>query len=225
MNKNLFHILVVDDDDKIRDLVRQYLEENQFLVTTAKDAMDARRKMEIIKFDILVLDIMMPEESGLSLTKYIKENNPTPIILLTARGEVQNRIEGLELGADDYLGKPFEPKELLLRINNILNKTQVPILAEEIHVGKTLINLKKLSIKINNKIKKMNPQEKKILEKMLGSPGKVFSRGDIGKIIKISKERTIDVMITRLRQKIESTPKNPKYLQTIRGSGYVLWIK
>ena len=225
MNKNLFHILVVDDDDKIRDLVRQYLEENQFLVTTAKDAMDARRKMEIIKFDILVLDIMMPEESGLSLTKYIKENNPTPIILLTARGEVQNRIEGLELGADDYLGKPFEPKELLLRINNILNKTQVPILAEEIHVGKTLINLKKLSIKINNKIKKMNPQEKKILEKMLGSPGKVFSRGDIGKIIKISKERTIDVMITRLRQKIESNPKNPKYLQTIRGSGYVLWIK
>jgi len=225
MNKNLFHILVVDDDDKIRDLVRQYLEENQFLVTTAKDAMDARRKMEIIKFDILVLDIMMPEESGLSLTKYIKENNPTPIILLTARGEVQNRIEGLELGADDYLGKPFEPKELLLRINNILNKTQVPILAEEIHVGKTLINLKKLSIKINNKIKKMNPQEKKILEKMLGSPGKVFSRGDIGKIIKISKERTIDVMITRLRQKIESNPKNPKYLQTIRGSGYVLWIE
>ena len=225
MNKNLFHILVVDDDDKIRDLVRQYLEENQFLVTTAKDAMDARRKMEIIKFDILVLDIMMPEESGLSLTKYIKENNPTPIILLTARGEVQNRIEGLELGADDYLGKPFEPKELLLRINNILNKTQVPILAEEIHVGKELINLKKLSIKINNKIKKMNPQEKKILEKMLGSPGKVFSRGDIGKIIKISKERTIDVMITRLRQKIESNPKNPKYLQTIRGSGYVLWIE
>ena len=225
MNKNLFHILVVDDDDKIRDLVRQYLEENQFLVTTAKDAMDARRKMEIIKFDILVLDIMMPEESGLSLTKYIKENNPTPIILLTARGEVQNRIEGLELGADDYLGKPFEPKELLLRINNILNKTQVPILAEEIHVGKTLINLKKLSIKINNKIKKMNPQEKKILEKMLGSPGKVFSRGDIGKIIKISKERTIDVMITRLRQKIESAPKNPKYLQTIRCSGYLIWIK
>ena len=225
MNKNLFHILVVDDDDKIRDLVRQYLEENQFLVTTAKDAMDARRKMEIIKFDILVLDIMMPEESGLSLTKYIKENNPTPIILLTARGEVQNRIEGLELGADDYLGKPFEPKELLLRINNIMNKTQVPILAEEIHVGKALINLKKLSIKINNKIKKMNPQEKKILEKMLGSPGKVFSRGDIGKIIKISKERTIDVMITRLRQKIESNPKNPKYLQTIRGSGYVLWIE
>ena len=144
MNKNLFHILVVDDDDKIRDLVRQYLEENQFLVTTAKDAMDARRKMEIIKFDILVLDIMMPEESGLSLTKYIKENNPTPIILLTARGEVQNRIEGLELGADDYLGKPFAPKELLLRIKNILNKIEKPILPDEIYVGSTLINLRKL---------------------------------------------------------------------------------
>ena len=225
MNRNLFHILVVDDDDKIRDLVRQYLEENQFLVTTAKDAMDARRKMEIIKFDILVLDIMMPEESGLSLTKYIKENNPTPIILLTARGEVQNRIEGLELGADDYLGKPFEPKELLLRIKNILNKIEKPILPDEIYVGSTLINLKKLYIKINNRTKKINSQEKKVLEKMLGSPGKVFSRDDIGKIINISKERTVDVMITRLRQKIESAPKNPKYLQTIRGSGYVLWIE
>ena len=225
MNKNLFHILVVDDDDKIRDLVRQYLEENQFLVTTAKDAMDARRKMEIIKFDILVLDIMMPEESGLSLTKYIKENNPTPIILLTARGEVQNRIEGLELGADDYLGKPFEPKELLLRIKNILNKTKKIPLPNEVYIGNALINLKKLSIKLNEKVIKINPQERKVLEKMLESPGEVFSREDIGKIINISKERTIDVMITRLRQKIESTPKNPKYLQTIRGSGYVLWIK
>ena len=225
MNKNIFHILVVDDDDRIRELVKQYLEEKNFLVTTAKDALDAKKKLEILKFDILILDIMMPGESGLSLTKEIKKNNSTPIVLLTAKGEIEDRIEGLELGADDYLGKPFEPKELLLRINNILNKTQVPILAEEIHVGKALINLKKLSIKINNKIKKMNPQEKKILEKMLGSPGKVFSREDIGKIIKISKERTIDVMITRLRQKIESNPKNPKYLQTIRGSGYVLWIE
>ena len=225
MNKNTFHILVVDDDDRIRELVKEYLEENKLLVTTAKDALDAKEKLQIIKFDILILDIMMPGESGLDLTREIKKNSSIPIILLTAKGQTKDRIEGLELGADDYLGKPFEPKELLLRINNILNKTQVPILAEEIHVGKTLINLKKLSIKINNKIKKMNPQEKKILEKMLGSPGKVFSRGDIGKIIKISKERTIDVMITRLRQKIESTPKNPKYLQTIRGSGYVLWIK
>ena len=225
MNKNIFHILVVDDDDRIRELVKQYLEENKFLVTTAKDALDAKKKIEIVKFDILVLDIMMPGESGLSLTKDIKKNNSTPIILLTAKGETQDRIKGLESGADDYLGKPFEPKELLLRIKNILNKTQVPVLPEEIYIGDVLINLKKLSIKINNQTKKINPQEKKVLEKMLRSPGKVFSRDDIGKIINISKERTIDVMITRLRQKIESNPKNPKYLQTIRGSGYVLWIE
>ena len=225
MNKNAFHILVVDDDDRIRELVKQYLKENNFLVTTAKDALDARKKLEIVKFDILILDIMMPGESGLSLTKDVKKNNPAPIILLTAKGETQDRIEGLELGADDYLGKPFEPKELLLRIKNILNKIKNPILPDKIYVGDVLINLKKLYIKINDKIIKINPQEKKVLEKMIESPGKVFSRDNIGKIINISKERTIDVMITRLRQKIESQPKNPKYLQTIRGSGYVLWIK
>ena len=225
MNRNIFHILVVDDDDRIRELVKEYLMENNFLVTTANNAIEARKKIEIIKFDILILDIMMPGESGLSLTKDIKKNNATPIILLTAKGETQNRIEGLELGADDYLGKPFEPKALLLRIKNILNKIEKPILPDEIYVGSTLINLKKLYIKTNNKIKKINSQERKVLEKMLGSPGKVFSRDDIGKIINISKERTVDVMITRLRQKIESAPKNPKYLQTIRGSGYVLWIE
>jgi len=225
MNKNIFHILVVDDDDRIRELVKQYLEENNFLVTSAKDALDARKKLEIVKFDILILDIMMPGESGLSLTKEVKKKSSTPIILLTAKGEAQDRIKGLELGADDYLGKPFEPKELLLRIKNILYKIQKPILADEIYIGNTIVNLKKLEIKINNKIKKINPQEKKVLEKMLESPGKIFSRNDIGKIINILKERTIDVMITRLRQKIESNPKNPKYLQTIRGSGYVLWIE
>ena len=225
MNKNIFHILVVDDDDRIRELVKQYLEENNFLVTSAKDALDARKKLEIVKFDILILDIMMPGESGLSLTKEVKKKGSTPIILLTAKGETQDRIKGLELGADDYLGKPFEAKELLLRIKNILYKIQKPILPDEIYIGNTMINLKKLEIKINNKIKKINPQEKKVLEKMLESPGKIFSRDNIGKIINISKERTIDVMITRLRQKIEFNSKNPKYLQTIRGSGYVLWIE
>jgi len=225
MNKKIFHILAVDDDDRIRELVKEYLIENNFLVTTAKDAVDAKKKLEIVKFDIIILDIMMPGEDGLSLTKEIKKNNPIPIILLTAKGETSDRIEGLELGADDYLGKPFEPKELLLRIKNILNKIQKPILPDEIYIGNTLVNLKKFHIKINNKIKKINPQERKILEKMLEYPGKIFSRDDIGKIINVSKERTIDVMITRLRQKIESYPKNPKYLQTIRGAGYVLWIK
>ena len=224
MNKNIFHILVVDDDDRIRELVKQYLEENNFLVTTAIDAFDAKNKLDIIKFDILILDIMMPGKSGLSLTNEIKKVNSTPIILLTAKGETADRIKGLELGADDYLGKPFEPKELLLRIKNILNKIQKPPAPNEIYIGNALINLKKLNININNKTITMNPQEKKILGKMLEEPGKIFSRDDIGKIINISKERTIDVMITRLRQKIESNPKNPKYLQTIRGSGYVLWI-
>ena len=225
MNKNIFHILVVDDDDRIRELVKQYLEENNFLVTTAIDAFDAKNKLDIIKFDILILDIMMPGKSGLSLTNEIKKINSTPIILLTAKGETADRIQGLELGADDYLGKPFEPKELLLRIKNILNKIQKPPAPNEIYIGNALINLKKSNIKINNKTIKINPQEKKILGKMLEEPGKIFSRDDIGKIINISKERTIDVMITRLRQKIESSPKNPKYLQTIRGSGYVLWIE
>ena len=225
MNKNIFHILVVDDDDRIRELVKQYLEENNFLVTTAADAFEAKKKIDIIKFDILILDIMMPGKSGLSLTKEIKKTNQTPVILLTAKGETTDRIQGLEIGADDYLGKPFEPKELLLRIKNILNKTQKPHFPNEIYIGNALINLKKLDIKINEKILKINPQEKKVLEKMIEIPGKVFSREEIGKIINISKERTIDVMITRLRQKIESNPKNPKYLQTIRGSGYVLWIE
>ena len=225
MNKNIFHILVVDDDDRIRELVKQYLEENNFLVTTAIDASDAKKKITIIKFDILILDVMMPGKSGLSLTKEIKQNSSIPIILLTAKGETSDRIKGLELGADDYLGKPFEPKELLLRIKNILNKIKKVLLDDAIYIGNALVNLKKSNIKIKNKYLKINPQEKMILEKMLELPGKIFSRDDIGKIINISKERTIDVMITRLRQKVESNPKNPKYLQTIRGSGYVLWVE
>jgi two-component system phosphate regulon response regulator OmpR len=225
MNKKVFHILVVDDDDRIRELVKEYLEENNFLVTTAINAQEAKDKLNIIKFDILILDIMMPGQSGLSLTSEVKKKNSTPIILLTAKGEAVDRIEGLELGADDYLGKPFEPKELLLRINNILSKIQKPSTPNEISIGDALINLKKLNITINSKNIKINPQEKNVLEKMLEVPGKVFSREDIGKIINISKERTIDVIITRLRQKIESNPKNPKYLQTIRGAGYVLWIE
>jgi len=225
MNKYAAHALVVDDDDRIRSLVKEYLEKNEFLVSTAINSIEAKKKLEIIKFDIIILDIMMPGESGLSLTKEVKKNNPTPIILLTAKGETEDRISGLQLGADDYLGKPFDPKELLLRIKNIIYKTKKPSLPEEMYIGNTQVNLKKLIIKINNQIKKINPQEKKILERMLASPGKIFAREDIGKIINISKERTIDVMITRLRQKIESNPKNPKYLQTIRGSGYVLWIE
>ena len=219
------HILVVDDDDGIRNLVKQYLNENNFLVTTAKDAEDAKEKVSIIKFDIIVLDIMMPGKSGLDFTIENKEKINTPIILLTAKGEADERIKGLETGADDYLPKPFEPKELVLRIKNILNKTKIKNKKRIIEFDNIIINLNKLLISKNNKDYKINSTEKIILEKMINAPGETFSRDSIGKLIGIDKERSVDVIITRLRKKIEIDPKNPKYLQTLRGEGYVLWIE
>ena len=226
MHKFLAHILVVDDDDKIRNLVKQYLADNKYLVTTAKDAFEAKEKIEIIKFDLVVLDIMMPKKSGLELTAEIKKGFiDIPIILLTAKGLADERVTGLEFGADDYLGKPFEPKELLLRIKNILNKTLIKSKISKILIGISSIDLDKLTIDKNGKKYKINTAEKMILEKMINASGKIFSRQEIGKLIKIDKERSVDVIITRLRKKIEDTPKNPKYLQTIRGEGYVLWIE
>ena len=218
------HILVVDDDDGIRELVKQFLNQNKYLVTTAKSSEDALDKVKIIKFDLIVLDIMMPGKSGLD---FINENKKleTPIILLTAKGQPNERIEGLEIGADDYLPKPFEPKELILRIQNILNKTIKIELKRVIDFENVKIDLNKLLIIKNNKEFKINNTEKTILEKMINNPGKTFSREDIGQLINLNKERSIDVIITRLRKKIEIDPKNPKFLQTIRGSGYVLWIK
>ena len=225
MDKYLAHILVVDDDDRIRELVKQYLLENKYLVTTAKDAFDAKNKIEIIKFDLIVLDIMMPKKSGLELTSEIKKEIDLPIILLTAKGETSERVTGLEFGADDYLSKPFEPKELLLRIRNILNKTLQKNNINKISIGNSILDLSKLTINRDGKKYKINNTEKLILEKMIRSSGKVFSREEIGKLININKERSIDVIITRLRQKVETDSKNPQYLQTIRGSGYVLWIE
>ena len=225
MDKYLAHILVVDDDDRIRELVKQYLLENKYLVTTAKDAFDAKNKIEIIKFDLIVLDIMMPKKSGLELTSEIKKEIDLPIILLTAKGETSERVMGLEFGADDYLSKPFEPKELLLRIRNILNKTLQKNNINKISIGNSNLDLNKLIINRDGKKYKINNTEKLILEKMIRSSGKVFSREEIGKLININKERSIDVIITRLRQKVETDSKNPQYLQTIRGSGYVLWIE
>ena len=224
MDKYLAHILVVDDDDRIRELVKQYLLENKYLVTTAKDAFDAKNKIEIIKFDLIVLDIMMPKKSGLELTSEIKKEVDLPIILLTAKGETSERVTGLEFGADDYLSKPFEPKELLLRIRNILSKTLQKNNVSKISIGNSNLDLNKLIINKNGKKYKINNTEKLILEKMIRSSGKIFSREEIGKLININKERSIDVIITRLRQKVEIDSKNPQYLQTIRGSGYVLWI-
>ena len=225
MENNKNHILIVDDDDKIRNLLKEYLFDNQFIVSTAEDATQAKDKLEIIKFDVIILDVMMPGQSGYDLTKEIKNDDKVPIILLTAKGEVENRIKGLELGADDYLGKPFEPKELLLRIKNILNKKNKADLKSYYKIGKAHINLNKMTIILNDKILKINNSEKKVLSEMLANPGTTFSRDEIGKISGIGQERSIDVMITRLRQKLEINPKNPKYLQTIRGAGYVLWIE
>jgi len=225
MEKNKIHVLVVDDDDRIRNLLKEYLNSKELIVSTANDADQAKKRLEIFKFDLIVLDVMMPGQSGYELTKEIRNKFNIPIILLTAKGEVENRIKGLELGADDYLGKPFEPKELLLRINNIISKNKSLELKKNYLLGTTEVNLNKLTIKSNNKIKKINLAEKKVLVEMLSNPGKTYSREEIGKISGISQERSIDVMVTRLRQKIEINPKNPKYLQTIRGSGYVLWIE
>ena len=225
MNKFIGHILVVDDDDGIRNLVKQYLTENNFLITTANNAEDAKEKISIIKFDLIVLDIMMPGKTGLEFTLENKDKINTPIILLTAKGEAIERVKGLEIGADDYLPKPFEPKELILRIKNILDKTKSKNQKKIIEFDNIKINLSKSLIIQNKKEFKINNTEKIILEKMINAPGQTFSRESIGKLIDLDKERSIDVIITRLRKKIEIDPKNPKYLQTIRGAGYVLWIE
>ena len=225
MNNFIAHILVVDDDDGIRSLVKQYLNENNYLVTTANNAEDAAEKILIIKFDLIVLDVMMPGKNGLQFIQENKKKIDTPIILLTAKRETNDRVEGLEIGADDYLPKPFEPKELTLRIKNILDKTKKNDQKRIIEFDNIKIDLNKLLIFKNEREFKINNTEKIILEKMINEKGKTFSREDIGKLIDLDKERSIDVIITRLRKKIEINPKNPKYLQTLRGVGYVLWIE
>jgi len=225
MDNFIAHILVVDDDDGIRSLVKKYLNENNYLVTTASNAEDAARKIKIIKFDLIILDIMMPGKSGLEFIHENKKKLDSPIILLTAKGEPNERIEGLETGADDYLPKPFEPKELILRIKNIIEKTKKNDQKRIIKFANIKIDLNKQLIFKNDEEFKINNTEKIILEKMINNPGKTFAREDIGLLIDLDKERSIDVIITRLRKKIEIDPKNPKFLQTIRGAGYVLWIE
>ena len=225
MEKIKYHILVVDDDDRIRVLVKEYLNENGFVISTGNSAEEAKIKLNYFEFDLIVLDVMMPGQNGFELTKEIRKNSNIPIMLLTAKGEVENRIEGLELGVDDYLGKPFEPKELLLRIKNIIKKNKKIDLNKVNKIGEAKVDLNKMLIKLNNKVNKINNAEKKVLVEMFANPGKTYTRIQIGEISSITQERSIDVMITRLRQKIELNPKNPKYLQTIRGSGYVLWIE
>ena len=225
MEKINSHLLIVDDDDRIRELVKEYLTENNYIISTANSAEEAKKLIGNFKFDLIVLDVMMPGQSGFEMTNEIKRNSSIPIILLTAKGEVDDRVHGLELGADDYLSKPFEPRELLLRIKNIISKSKKIDFNKIYSIGESKVDINKMTITLNTKIKKINNAEKKVLIEMIANPGKVFSRTEIGIISNIKQERSIDVMITRLRQKIETAPKNPKYLQTIRGSGYVLWIK
>jgi two-component system phosphate regulon response regulator OmpR len=225
MDNSKIHILIIDDDEKIRDLLKQYLKNNNFFVSTAMNASDAEEKFKIIKFDLAIIDIMMPGKDGLQLTKEIRERIDVPIILLTAKGEPDDRVRGLELGAEDYLPKPFEPKELLLRIKNVIKRVKKDKnLINLIKIGKANINIKKMEIQKENIKIKINASEKILLENMISSAGKIFSREEISKITNLTQERSIDVLVTRLRQKIEPDPKNPKYLQTIRGSGYVLWL-
>ena len=225
MNEFIAHILVVDDDDGIRSLVKQYLNKNNFLVTTSSSAENATEKISIIKFDLIILDVMMTGKSGLDFIQENKKMIDTPIILLTAKGETSDIVEGLEIGADDYLAKPFEPKELVLRIKNILTKTIKKDQKKIIKFDNIRIDLNKLLIFKNGNEFKINITEKIILKKMINDPGRIFTRQEIGKLIDLNKERSIDVIITRLRKKIEIDPKNPKYLQTLRGAGYVLWIE
>jgi two-component system phosphate regulon response regulator OmpR len=225
MDNSKIHILIIDDDDKIRELLKQYLKNNNFIISTAINAPDAEEKLKIFKFDMAIIDIMMPGKDGLQLTKEIRENLDLPIILLTAKGEAEDRIKGLEIGAEDYLAKPFEPKELLLRISNIIrrikkNKNTIDL----IKIGKVFINVHKMVIQKDKKIIKINTSEKTLLENMINSAGKTFSREEISRITNLTQERSIDVLVTRIRKKIEPDPKNPKYLQTVRGSGYVLWL-
>jgi len=202
MDNSKIHILIVDDDDKIRDLLKQYLKNNNFFVSTAINASDAEEKLKIVKFDLAIIDIMMPGKDGLQLTKEIRENIDLPIILLTAKGEAEDRVRGLELGAEDYLPKPFEPKELLLRIKNVIKRIKKDKhIINVIKIGKANINIKKMEIQKDRKIIKINASEKILLENMISSAGKIFSREEISKITNLIQERSIDVLVTRLRQK------------------------
>ena len=224
MTLTMPHILIVDDDDKIRDLLKDFLTENNFLVSTAADAEEALEKLNFISFDLIIIDIMMPGMSGYDLTKKIRESTLVPLIHLTAMGETKNVIHGLEIGADDYIGKPFEPKELLLRIKNILNKISKKLNKEKIQLDSLILDLKNGKITGGGKDLSLNDNEIKILSVLSSNPGESFSRELLIKTLGFTQERTLDVCVNRLRKKIEKNPKIPKFLKTKRGSGYVLWI-
>jgi len=224
------HLLIVDDDERIRDLLRRFLARNGFLVTVARDAAHARRVLSGLDFDLIVLDVMMPGEDGVALTAALRDTHTTPILLLTAKGETGDRIKGLEAGADDYLAKPFEPKELLLRINAILRR--VPAAEPEatapkvLHMGPVRYDIERAELLRGEDPVRLTATEVQLMRIFSENLGEPVSRAklveDLGRDRGQAQERAIDVQITRLRRKIEADPKQPRYLQTVRGEGYML---
>lgn len=220
---NAPHVLVVDDDRRIRDLLAQFLAENGFRVTTAEDAANARAAMRGIAFDLLVLDVMMPGESGFSFAETIRADRDTPILMLTARAEPDHRIKGLEIGVEDYLTKPFEPRELLLRINNILRRQGgAKSLSDAIRMGDFIFYVDRGELQHQGKTVRLTERERDLMRHFAQKPGTAISRLDLAKTGMNGSERAVDVQINRLRQKIEADPGNPVYLQTVRGKGYIL---
>lgn len=224
------HLLIVDDDERIRGLLQKFLIRNGFLVSAARDAAHARRILEGLDFDMIVLDVMMPGEDGVSLTKAIRETSATPIMLLTAKGETEDRIAGLEAGADDYLSKPFEPKELLLRINAILRRVpdagDVDTSPKFLNLGPIRYDIERGEMWQGEDLVRLTATESQLMKIFSATPGEPISRAklveDLGRDRGQAQERAVDVQITRLRRKIETDPKQPRYLQTVRGAGYML---
>ena len=224
MNEPVAHVLVVDDDLRLREVLRKYLIRNGFMVTTAEDAADARAKLKSLSFDLIVLDVMMPGESGLELTDSLRRENPVPILLLTARGEPDDRIAGLEAGADDYLSKPFEPRELVLRMNSILRRVPKPAdPAPEVRLGAWLFVPDRDELRNGDEIVRLTSTEAGLLRILSAQPGTILSREELAERVGVAgNARTVDVQVSRLRSKIEPDPKLPRYLHTVRGEGYVL---
>ena len=220
------HILVVDDDQKIRDLLARYLTENGFRVTTSGDAQCARKAMRGLSFDLILLDVMMPGESGLDFARALRATMDVPICMLTARAEADDRIAGLESGVDDYISKPFEPRELLLRLKNIL-KRGAPLQAEEesdeVRMGVLVFQISRGELKRGDQIIKLTERERDLLRQLAASPGTPVQRHELSRDDSTGNERAIDVQVNRLRRKIETDPSNPVYLQTVRGKGYILY--
>jgi two-component system phosphate regulon response regulator OmpR len=218
------HLLVVDDDTRIRTLLQRFLSENGYRVSVARDAAEARQLLESLAFDFIILDVMMPGEDGFSLTKAIRARSGVPILLLTARGESADRIEGLERGADDYLPKPFEPRELLLRVATILRRASRPAVPQKniVQLGVCRFDPERGELTREGKPVKLTSAELQLLRLLSANPGQTFTRSELSQQMGAVLERTVDVQITRLRRKIEVDPRLPLYLQTVRGIGYVL---